>query len=83
MYLVLTGLLAGTPYADRLISAEAIIGALRGRKTPGEVARIRRAIATTEEIFAALTPRLRPGQSELEIAAMVKAEVAARGLAPA
>lgn len=83
MYLVLTGLLAGTPYADRLISAEAIIGALRGRKTPGEVARIRRAIATTEEIFAALTPRLRPGQSEIEIAAMVKAEVATRGLAPA
>lgn len=83
MYLVLTGLLAGTPYADRLISAEAIIGALRGRKTPGEVARIRRAIATTEEIFAALTPRLRPGQSEIEIAAMVKAEMSVRGLAPA
>lgn len=83
MYLVLSGLLAGTPYADRLISAEAIIGALRGRKTPGEVARIRRAIATTEEVFAAITPRLRPGQTEIEIAAIVKAEVAARGLAPA
>lgn len=83
MYQVLTGLLAGTPYADRLISAEAIIGALRGRKTPGEVARIRRAIATTEEIFAAITPRLRPGQTEIEIADMLRAELARRGLQPA
>jgi len=83
MYLVLTGLLAGTPYADRLVSAEEIIGALRGRKSPGEIARIRRAIATTEEMFAALTPRLRPGLTEIEIAAILQADLAARGLEPA
>lgn len=83
LYLVLTGLLAGTPYADRLVSAEEIIGALRGRKSPGEIARIRRAIATTEEMFAALTPRLRPGLTEIEIAALLQADLAARGLEPA
>lgn len=83
LYLVLTGLLAGTPYADRLVSAEEVIGALRGRKSPGEIARIRRAIATTEEMFTALTPRLRPGLTEIEIAALLQADLAARGLEPA
>jgi Xaa-Pro aminopeptidase len=80
MYLVLQGLLSGTPYADRLVSAEEVIAALRGRKTPGEVARIRRAIATTEGIFAAVTPRLKPGQTEIEIADMLRAELAERKL---
>ena len=36
---------AGTPYAERFMSSEAIVNALRGRKSPAEVERIRRAIA--------------------------------------
>lgn len=42
--------LAGTPYAERLVSAEPIINALRGRKTPSELARIRKAVEITDEI---------------------------------
>ena len=51
MYLLLQEYLAGTPYAARLTSAEQVVGALRGRKTPAEVARIRQAIATTAQIY--------------------------------
>src|SRR3989304_3629971 len=42
IYEILRGHLKGTPYAERLISAEPVINALRGRKTPAELARIRR-----------------------------------------
>jgi len=40
MYERLRDYLDGTPYADRLTSAEAVISAMRGRKTPTEQARI-------------------------------------------
>src|SRR5215217_3280725 len=42
--------LAGTPYVHRLVSAEPVISALRGRKTPAEQARVRKAIEITDEI---------------------------------
>jgi Xaa-Pro aminopeptidase len=83
MYLVLKGVLADTPFADRLVSAEAVIAALRGRKTPSEVERIRAAIATTEAIFDTVTPQLRVGQTEIEIADLMRAELARRELSPA
>jgi len=60
--------LANTPFATRLISAEDVIGALRGRKAKGELDRIRHAIKTTEQIFAELSARLTPGQSERQLA---------------
>lgn len=75
LWLVLAETLAGTPYAGRLVSSEKIVNALRGRKSAAEVARIRGAVEATEEIFASVTPRLAPGMSELEIAALMHAEV--------
>jgi len=51
LYQVLMGYLEGTPFAGRIVSAETIIGKLRGRKTPGEIARIRAAIETTGRIY--------------------------------
>ena len=42
--------------------------------------RIRAAVADTEEIFELLTARIEPGQSELEIAAVMHEAVAKRGL---
>ncbi len=72
--------LANTPYTTRLVSAEDIISALRGRKSKGELARIRQAIATTEKMFAELGGHLRPGQSERELADWVQERVAALGL---
>jgi Xaa-Pro aminopeptidase len=80
MWLVLQEVLAGTPYLDRLVSSEAVVNALRGRKSQDEVRRIRAAIADTEEIFDRVTADLRPGLSELEIAAVIHDEVATRGL---
>jgi Xaa-Pro aminopeptidase len=71
---------SGTPFAERFTSSEAIVNALRGRKSPAEVERIRRAISETEEIFDLVTRHLRPGLSELEIAELMHAEVERNGL---
>jgi Xaa-Pro aminopeptidase len=71
---------ADTPYVERFLSSEAIVNALRGRKSPAEVERIRGAIRETEEIFEVVTHGLRPGLSELEIAGLMQAEVERRGL---
>ena len=71
---------AGTPFADRFVSSEGIVNALRGRKSPVEVERVREAVRDTEEIFDAVTRGLRPGLSELEIAAVMHDEVDRRGL---
>lgn len=80
LWLVLRDALAGTPFADRLVSSERIVNALRGRKSAEEVARVRAAARETEEIFDAVTAALRPGLSELEIASLMHDEVDRRGL---
>ena len=56
------------------------MNALRGRKSPEEVERIRGATRETEEIFDAVTAALRPDLSELEIAGIMHAEIERRGL---
>ncbi len=80
LWLVLQATLEGTPYAERLVSSEHVVNALRGRKSPAEVERVRAAVAETEEIFEAVTRALAPGLSELEIAELMHAEVERRGL---
>lgn len=68
MHGFLTEYLAGTPYADRLASAEPVINALRGRKTPEEQARIRRAVEITEQIYKKTFDFIRTGMTEQEVA---------------
>ncbi len=80
MYLQLVEALNGTPYASRLTSAGPIIGALRSRKTATELARMRKAIDLTEELFALVTAFLRPGRTEIEVGEMLHAEAHRRGL---
>ncbi|GAB4481386.1 MAG: Xaa-Pro peptidase family protein [Anaerolineales bacterium] len=80
MYQQILTILADTPYATRLIPAEEIIHALVGRKTEGELARIRAAVQATEEIFVETFNFLRPGQSEREIASLMQKRAAERGL---
>lgn len=80
MYLSLRRLLQETPYAERLISAERIIAALRGRKSAQEVARIRQAIATTEALFDEVEAFVQPGMSQRQIAAFVHERVDGMGL---
>jgi Xaa-Pro aminopeptidase len=67
MYEILRGYLKDTSYADRLVSAEPVINALRGRKTPTELARIRRAIEITDEIFNKTFAFIKVGMTEIEV----------------
>jgi len=83
MFLKLASVLEGTPYASRLEPAERIVAALRGRKSPSEQARIRAACEATEEIFERLTPRLRAGMTEKEVAALIREDMLRMSLEPA
>ncbi|MCI0521729.1 MAG: Xaa-Pro peptidase family protein [Chloroflexi bacterium] len=83
MYQLLLQYLHGTPWSARLVSAEAVIGALRGRKTPAEVARIRQAVESTRQIYAAVFDYARPGLSEKQVYDFMRAEMHARGLTAA
>lgn len=83
LYQVLLGYLEGTPFPDRILSARPLIGALRGRKTPAEVARIQAAIDTTAQIYAQTIDFVQVGMSEKHIAAFMHDQVSARGLTTA
>ncbi len=83
MYLTLQDYLRGTPYADRLQPAEEIISALRGRKTEEEAARIRAAIATTDEIYRLVFAFAKPGMTEIDISDFMHNQLAERKLEPA
>lgn len=80
MYEILVGYLSDTPYADRIVSAEPIINALRGRKTLTEVERIRKAVAITDEIYHKTFANIRVGMTEKEVAAFMHDQVAEAGL---
>ena len=67
MYEFLREYLAGTPDADRLVSAEPVISALRGRKTPAEQARIRKAVEITDEIYKKTFDFIKVGMTEIEV----------------
>jgi len=72
--------LKGTPYAERLVSAEKIIAALRGRKSPTEVDLVRKAVATTEQLFDEVEAFAKPGMSQQQIAAFVRGRIDGMGL---
>jgi Xaa-Pro aminopeptidase len=78
MYLSLERYLAGSPFAERLVSSESIVAKLRGRKSPEELSRIRRAVEVTEEIFALASGMMRPGITEKDVAAFILKEVDSR-----
>jgi Xaa-Pro aminopeptidase len=80
MYLLLRGMLEEIGFESRLVSAERITSSLKARKTAAEVQRMRRAIGHTLAIFSKVKDFIAPGRTELEIAAFMTAEVAARGL---
>ncbi|MBN1149578.1 MAG: aminopeptidase P family protein [Anaerolineales bacterium] len=80
LFLALSDYLEGAPWKERLISAESVIRALRGRKTPAEVAFMRAAIETTRQIFARTFDYAQPGMSERQIADFMHAQVNAFGV---
>lgn len=83
LYLVLLGYLLGTPYTERIISAEEIIAAVRGRKTPAEIARVRSAVEVTADIYAQVYDYAKPGMTERQIADFMHASLDRLGLTPA
>jgi Xaa-Pro aminopeptidase len=56
-----------------------VLGALRARKEPAEVAALREAAAAVDAVMAGMPERLRPGRSELEVAAETRAAMLAAG----
>ncbi len=67
MYQKLLIYLQGTPFAERLVSAEAVAGAVRGRKTPVEVHRIRAAVELTARIFEKAFAFVEVGMPEVDL----------------
>jgi Xaa-Pro aminopeptidase len=80
MFRTLQRYLADIGMADRIVSAEAVVSALRERKTEGEIASMREAVRHTQEIFQGVAAFIRPGRTEKEIAAFMQAEVEHRGI---
>jgi Xaa-Pro dipeptidase len=80
LWLELQETFAETEFADRFVSAAPVVNALRGRKSPAEVALVRAAVHETEEIFEAVTAELTPGLTEIDVAALIHEEVARRDL---
>jgi len=75
MYLALQHMLEGTPYGSRLISAERLAAALRGRKSPTEIERVRQAIHTTQALFDEVEQFAQPGMTQRQIAAFVQLRI--------
>jgi len=79
MYLELLGFLEGTDFVNRLVSSEDLVAALRGRKSPAELAIMKKAIDETLKIFDKVTGYLKPGISEQEVAKFVQDIVEEKG----
>ena len=62
MYLTLHGFLAEAGMADRLVSAEKVVSALRERKSAAEIGWMRQAVRATEEIYDLVGPLHRSGK---------------------
>ena len=80
MYLLLQQYLEKTPYAQRFVSAEAVVGSLRGRKSPQEIQRMRTAIEITESMFEEVSAFARPGKTEREVAQFLQDAAQQRGV---
>lgn len=80
MFLQLQDHLHGTPFVERLASADAVVSRVRGRKTASEARLIRAAIDTTMKLFAEVTPLVTVGTSERELYDFMQRRVAELGL---
>jgi Xaa-Pro aminopeptidase len=83
MYQVLLDYLKGTPWAERLVSAEKVISALRGRKSDAEVQLIRTAIATTDTIYQRTFEFMKPGMTERQVGEFMHQQLAEFGVGAA
>ncbi len=77
LFQVLQSYLNRTGYRNRLVSAEKIISALRGRKTNEEIIRITIAIETTRQIYERTFAYAQIGMTEKQISDFMHEQVAA------
>jgi Xaa-Pro aminopeptidase len=82
MYLQLNDYLKDTGLCKNFISAESIISALRGRKTPEEARRLRKAAKYTQKIFDGVTGYMKPGMTEKQVADFILARLKEMCLEP-
>lgn len=80
MYLTLIDYLRETPYAERLISSEEIVAALRGRKSKIERDKIKASIKETCAIFEQVSKFVHVGLTEQDVARFILEQVKSRGL---
>jgi Xaa-Pro aminopeptidase len=83
LFLLLRQYLAETPYADRLISAEPVIHALRGRKMASEVERIKTAVDTAYDIYSQTFDYMEVGMTEKAVGRFMHDRVSDLGLTTA
>lgn len=83
MFLLLNDYLEGTEFKNKLVSAEEIISALRGRKSDSELTIMKEAIQETLKIFDAVTGFIKPGVTERDVAEYVKKLMKEKGFQPA
>ncbi len=83
LFLLLRQYLSETPYADRLISAEPVIHALRGRKTSSEIERIKKAVDTTFDIYDQAFGYMEVGMTEKQVGQFMHDRVSDLGLTTA
>lgn len=72
--------LDSTPWRERICSGRDVVKAVRGRKTPSEVAIMQANIAYVHAFCAELTPRLAPGVTERQVFDWCREEMARHGL---
>ncbi len=82
-YLKILDYLKGSGFENKLISAEEIISALKGRKSATEISIMTEAVDKTLDIFDQVTGFIKPGKSEKEIASFVKSIMQEKGFEPA
>lgn len=80
MYLTLQEILGEINMADRLVSAEKVVSAIRERKSSEEIRRIQKAADITMEIWEAVSNFMKAGRTEKEIAHFVHQQISDRGL---
>lgn len=80
MYLNLMEYLKDSPFAGKIVSSEGIIAALRGRKSPSELHRLRASAKLALDIVSRMEGFLRPGLTERDVAVFLKEEVRKEGV---
>ncbi len=80
MFITLYELLKEMGMAERIVSAENIVSALRQRKTPTEITRMKKAIEITEGIFRRVTHFIKPGKTEKQVAQFMKDQARSFGV---